>query len=164
MGAVAARLPGAETLRICNRALLHDLPGFHRPAPNEKVKKVDLAILGERQRHLVSVKWSIRADREEQFLSDFEAYARLESAGRNFSYTLITNEFDAARLKAACERRRQNGLLFSHVVHVNHQGVLAAYAGSSRGAVSQIRAYVETGRLMDMATWLNSILDPGFGG
>jgi len=44
--------------------------------------------------------------REEQFGVDFEAYARLEEAGQNFEYVLVTNEFDAARLSAACERRR----------------------------------------------------------
>jgi hypothetical protein len=132
IAAVVSRLTGAASLQIRNRAVLHDLPGFHAAAPNEKIKKVDLAILGEGQRTLVSAKWSIRADREEQFLSDFEAYARLESAGQNFAYTLITNEFDGARLKAACERRRQNGLLFTQVVHLNPLGVLAAYGDSGQ--------------------------------
>jgi hypothetical protein len=120
--------------------------------------KVDLAIIGSRQRNLISAKWSIRADREEQFLSDFEAYARLESAGQNFSYTLITNEFDASRLKAACARRRQNALRFTHVVHINPQGMLAAYGESGGGAAKQIRTHVETGRLMDLATWLEIII------
>jgi hypothetical protein len=158
IAAVVSRLSGAASLKIRNRAILHELPGFHVPAPNEKIEKVDLAILGERQRNLVSAKWSIRADREEQFLSDFEAYARLESAGQNFSYTLITNEFDAARIKAACERRRQNGLLFSHVVHINPLAVLAAYGESGRGAAREIRTHVETGRLTDLATWLETVI------
>lgn len=157
IAAIVTRLSGAESLTVRNRVLLHDLPGFHAPTPSEKSKKVDLAILSGGQRNLVSVKWSIRADREEQFSSDFEAYARLESAGQNFSYTLITNEFDAARLKAACERRRQNGLLFSHVVHISPQGVLAAYGESGRGAARQIRNPIESGRLMDLATWLEEL-------
>ena len=161
IAAVVSRLTGAASLQIRNRAVLHDLPGFHAPAPNEKIKKVDLAILGEGQRTLVSAKWSIRADREEQFLSDFEAYARLESAGQNFAYTLITNEFDAARLKAACERRRQNGLLFTHVVHLNPLGVLAAYGESGRGAARQIRTHIDTGRLMDLTTWLEIVVASG---
>lgn len=159
IAAVISRLTAANPLMIRNRALLHDLPGFHAPAPNEKSKKVDLAILGNSQRTLVSAKWSIRADREEQFLSDFEAYARLESAGQNFSYTLITNEFDAARLKAACERRRQNALLFTHVVHINPEGVLAAYGSSGRGAANDIRAHVQSGRLTDLTTWLGIVVE-----
>ncbi|WP_295386504.1 hypothetical protein [uncultured Thiodictyon sp.] len=158
IAAVVSRLTDTTRHEIRNRAVLHELPGFHAPAPNEKIKKVDLAIIGPRQRNLISAKWSIRADREEQFLSDFEAYARLESAGQNFSYTLITNEFDAARLKAACERRRQNALLFTHVVHINPKGMLAAYGESGRGAAKQIRTHVETGRLMDLATWLEAVV------
>ncbi len=75
--------------------------------------KSDLALLVGRSRTLVTAKWSIRADREEQFMSDFQAYERLEAAGQDFGYVLITNEFDAARLRAACERRRQNAPLFT---------------------------------------------------
>lgn len=127
-----------------------------RPSPpGEKAKRVDLALISANQRHLVSAKWSVRADREEQFQSDFEAYARLEAAGQDFAYTLITNEFDAARLRAACERRRQNALLFTHVVHINPAGVLAAYGDGSRGASRAVREYVNNGRLISFGSWLD---------
>jgi len=118
IAAVIRHLPFSNKLDVRNRSLLHDLPGFYTSSPNEKAKRVDLAMISGSHRTLISVKWSIRADREEQFQSDFETYARLESLGRDFTYTLITNEFDAARLKAACERRRQNAPLFTHVVHI----------------------------------------------
>ena len=154
IAAIIRRLPSSEKLNVHNRSLLHDLPGFHAPPPNEKAKRVDLVLIGGSQRTLVSAKWSIRADREEQFQSDFEAYARLESAGQDFGYTLVTNEFDAARLKAACERRRQNAPLFTHVVHISPEGVLAAYGDHDRGSASVIRAHVESGRLMSLASWL----------
>lgn len=154
VAAVVRRLRFSNTFEIRNRSLLHDLPGFHPPSPNEKPKRVDLALLRGNQRILVSAKWSIRADREEQFHSDFEAYARLESAGRDFHYTLITNEFDAARLKAACERRRQNAPLFTHVVHINPTAVLAAYGDADRGSADMVRAHVNSGRLMSLQSWL----------
>ena len=32
---------------------------------------------------LITAKWSIRADREEQFVSDFTSYVRLERAGQS---------------------------------------------------------------------------------
>ena len=155
--AVIARLPFSGKIEIRNRSLLHDLPGFHPPPSNEKAKRVDLALIQQNQRTLVSAKWSIRADREEQFQSDFEAYARLESAGQDFAYTLITNEFDAARLKATCERRRQNAPLFTHVVHINPEGVLAAYSNVSRGSANAVRAHVDSGRLMNLQTWLEAL-------
>ena len=76
IASVVRRLPVTNGMDVRNRALLHDLPGFHPPPPNEKAKRVDLALIAADQRTLVSAKWSIRADREEQFRSDFEAYAR----------------------------------------------------------------------------------------
>ena len=154
LSAVVRRLPFSSGFEIRNRSLLHDLPGFHAPSPNEKPKRVDFALISGNERILVSAKWSIRADREEQFHSDFETYARLESAGRDFAYTLITNEFDAARLKAACERRRQNAPLFTHVVHINPAGVLAAYGNPERGSSNVIRSHVDNGRLMSLQSWL----------
>jgi hypothetical protein len=155
IAAVCRQLPFSDRLEIRNRAPLHELPGFHTPSPNEKAKKVDLAIISKNHRTLVSAKWSVRADREEQFQSDFETYARLESAGHDFSYTLITNEFDAARLKAACERRRQNAPLFTHVVHINPAAVLAAYGETDRGSSNLVRAHVDSGRLMSLRSWLD---------
>lgn len=157
LAAVVHRIPSCGHLETHNRLLLHTLPGFHAPPPSEKVKRVDLALIGESRRILVSAKWSVRADREEQFRSDFEAYARLESSGRDFEYTLITNEFDAARLKAACEGRRQNALLFTRVVHINPEAVLAAYGNSDRGSANVVRGYVNDGRLMSLQAWLESL-------
>jgi hypothetical protein len=154
IAAVVRRLSFSNRFDIRNRALLHDLPGFYLPSPNEKAKRVDLAIVSNSHRTLVSAKWSIRADREEQFQSDFETYARLESAGHDFAYTLVTNEFDAARLKAACERRRQNAPLFTHVVHINPVAVLATYGETDRGSSSLVRAHVDSGRLMSLQSWL----------
>jgi hypothetical protein len=156
MAAVLHRLRFRKSIRVLTRVILHDLPGFHPAPPTEKVKKVDLALIAGQARTLVTAKWSIRADREEQFMSDFQAYERLESAGRDFGYVLITNEFDAARLRAACERRRQNAPLFTHVVHINPAALNVVYGeGSSEGA-SALRAHIASGRLMSLQGWLES--------
>ena len=158
LAVIIQRIPGASKLKVSLRPLLHTLPGFRPPPRNEKPRKVDLAIIGpKRRRVLASVKWSIRADREEQFGTDFEAYARLEDAGRDFAYVLVTNEFDAARLTAACERRRQNANLFTSVVHVNSQGPLAAYGSELRGSAIRLAEHIESGRLMSLETWLRNL-------
>jgi hypothetical protein len=120
---------------------------------------VDLAVIGPGDRRiLVSAKWSVRADREEQFGVDFEAYARLEDLGRDFDFVLVTNEFDAARLVAACERRSQNANLFSAVVHVNPQGVLAAYGREARASAKRLVDLVNGGRLSSLQQWLETIV------
>jgi hypothetical protein len=157
IAAIVGQLAGSN-VEIRSRCLLHELPGFHAPPPTEKAKRVDLALLRGSRRNLVSAKWSIRADREEQFHSDFEAYARLEAGGQDFAYTLITNEFDAARLRAACERRRQNALLFTDVVHVNPEAVLATYGRSARGSARSVQDLISSGRLMSLETWLEQLL------
>jgi len=67
---------------------------------------------------------------------------------------LITNEFDAARLKAACERRRQNAPLFTRVVHISPEAVLAAYGEAGRGSAGAVRAHVKSERLISLQAWL----------
>lgn len=153
------RLPGASKLKVSPRPLLHSLPGFRPPPGAEKPRKVDLAVIGPgKRRVLISAKWSVRADREEQFGVDFEAYARLEDAGRDFDFVLVTNEFDAARLVAACERRRQNAALFTSVVHVNPVGPLAAYGLERRRSAKKVAEHAESGRLMSLERWFAALI------
>ena len=159
LAAVITRLPGASSLAVHPRPLLHSLPGFRPPPGTEKPRKVDLAVVGPGPRRvLVSAKWSVRADREEQFGVDFEAYARLEDAGRDFDFVLVTNEFDAARLSAACERRRQNASLFASVVHVNPAGVFAAYGAERRRSAAKIDEHLANGRLISLDQWLTQLV------
>jgi hypothetical protein len=159
LAALLQRVPGASALQVAARPLLHSLPGFRPPPGVEKPRKVDLTILAQGQRRiLVSAKWSIRADREEQFGVDFDAYARLEDAGRDFDFVLVTNEFDAARLTAACDRRRANAALFTAVVHVNPQGPLAAYGPDLRRSAKRLGEHVESGRLTSLEAWLSSLV------
>lgn len=159
LAALIQRIPGASGLNVAARPLLHSLPGFRQPPGVEKPRRVDLGVTGAGQRRiLITAKWSIRADREEQFGVDFDAYSRLEDAGRDFEFLLITNEFDAARLSAACNRRRPNAALFSAVVHVNPRGPLAAYGSNLRRSAKHLAEHVESGRLMSLEQWLNSLV------
>ena len=159
LAAIIQRISGGEKLKVMARPLLSDVPGFRLPPRNEKERRVDLAVIGGKAgRTLVSVKWSVRADREEQFGIDWEAYARLEDEGRDFDFVLVTNEFDAARLLAACDRRRPGSFLFQSVVHVNPDGPIAAYGGEGRGAAVRLPELVASGRLTNLETWLTGLL------
>jgi hypothetical protein len=159
LAAILGRLPGGSDLSVTARPLLSAVPGFRPPPRGEKERRVDLAVIAnDARRTLLSVKWSVRADREEQFGIDWEAYARLEDEGRDFDFVLVTNEFDAARLLAACDRRRPGAYLFSSVVHVNPEGPLSAYATERRGAAAQLDELVANGRLVSLEKWLNALL------
>lgn len=156
--ALLRRAAGSASLTVTARPLLHEIEGFRAPPGKEKARRVDLAIVdSKRHRTLVSAKWSIRADREEQFGVDFDTYARLEDAGRDFDFVLITNEFDAARLTAACDRRTQNAALFTAVVHVNPLGARAAYGAQLRGSAVRLAELVESGRLVSLENWLSAL-------
>lgn len=158
-------LPERHDIRV--RPRLHELPGFRPPRAGSKQRQVDLALIDlvSGGRTLVSCKWSVRSDREEQFASDFRDYAELEDAGQDFAYVLITNEFDPARLAAACDMRRQNSPLFSSVVHVNPAGPLAAYAApgvvvrqaNASAGINRAITHINSGRLSSLAAWVNSL-------
>lgn len=156
IAALLARLT-LRDLHVKTRVALHDLKGFHRPAPSEKIRKVDVALVNDTARTFITAKWSIRADREEQFMSDFQTYERLEAAGEDFSYILITNEFDAARLRAACERRRQNAPLFTHVVHINPDAVRTVYSDAQSDGATAIKEHIDKGRLISFERWLSQL-------
>jgi hypothetical protein len=166
LAAILLRLPGQPFApeHVYQRKLLHEIPGFRRPPGQEKARKVDLALARRgRLRVLVSAKWSVRADREEQFGVDFDTYARLEDRGEDFAFALITNEFDAARLVSACDRRAPARPLFDQVVHVNPVGVLAAYSApgapaQARSAAARLPELVSSGRLMSLGSWLESVV------
>jgi hypothetical protein len=163
LAAVLRRIPLiADQYKVLVRPLLHDLPGFHQQRSGDKPRQVDLALVrtSDNYRNLISCKWSVRSDREEQFRTDFESYDRLESAGKGFGYTLITNEFDPARLAAACDNRRGRDLLFTSVVHVNPDGPRAAYSAPvpTRGrGIPRAIEHLHTGRLASMRTWLEKL-------
>jgi hypothetical protein len=143
---------------VRTRVLLGDIPGFNPQGEEEKQKRVDLVLCdtGARRRVLVTAKWSVRADREEQFGTDFEAYARA-NAGPPFDHFLITNEFDAARLKAACTRVVMNAHLFTAVVHVNPAGLLQVYPEPRRHSASALPELLASERLVSLSAWLSAL-------
>lgn len=159
IAAVVSRIPSAWSLSAQTRIPIEEIRGFNATRANEKPKKVDLFVQNEESgfRTLISAKWSVRADREEQFASDFEAYARLEAAGEPFDYTLLTNEFDPARLLAACERRSGGHVLFTKVVHINPDGLRAAYGTVPKRSAEKVLHQIEDGRLISFGAWLGQI-------
>jgi hypothetical protein len=163
VAALLRTVPGiGEEYSVRVRPYLHDLPGFHPPRGREKPRQVDLALIGRSsgKRILVSCKWSVRSDREEQFVTDFRSYTSLEASGEDFEYVLLTNEFDPARLAAACDMRRENARLFTAVVHVNPEGPLAAYGAptvahaAERGGQARMIRHYSDGRLAALGAWL----------
>lgn len=145
-------------LTIHPRKLLGDIPGFNRARRGDKPNKVDLAIIRPNMRTLVTAKWSVRADREKQFATEFGEYVSAESDGRPFEYVFITNEFDPARLMRACEKLAVNAPMFTHVVHINTDALVATYGAANEDSMKRVLGYIGSGRLIGLDRWL-AILD-----
>ena len=156
---ILERLPETAISQLSSRAALHEIPGFYEPPGGEKLRKVDLAFVrgDTKQRALVTVKWSIRADREEQFVSDYRIYTRLERVGQPFDYVLLTNEFDPARLVAAAERQWEGHPLFSDVVHVSTDALRETYGEKLHRSFGKVVEHIDGGRIRSLASWLSEL-------
>jgi hypothetical protein len=154
------------------RTSIAEIPGFYAPGPRDKATKVDLVIehVSWARPALVNVKWSIRADREDQLWDDFKEYVRFDRDQRGFDHYLITNEFDPARLNAVCDRREANNYVFKQVVHINTDGVLAAYGVTpttlderekakqpAESSIDRVHLQVQHGRLVSLSRWLTAL-------
>lgn len=156
LASVIKRAPGSDALDIRTRKLLHELPGFHAPQGREKPNKVDLAVIRRQtgQRTLVTAKWSLRADREKQFSSEFAEYVKAEARRQPFDYVFVTNEFDPARLMRACDAMASNAYMFANVVHISTDAVRATYGSASEESMKRVLGFIDAGRLIDLRKWL----------
>lgn len=157
---VVRRSTGNSPVEVYTRSLLQDLPGFANTKQGEKPNKVDLAIIRPNKRILVTAKWSVRADRERQFVSDYNDYVYAESQSKPWEYVFITNEFDPARLKRACDQLAGNTRMFSHVVHINTDGLSAAYGETPEPTMRQVLDYIKQDRLISLEQWIKRLQNP----
>jgi hypothetical protein len=167
IAAILRRIPSvAAAYEISTRVPLHNIRGFSRGPVKHKQDIVDLVLIRKRdqRRLLITAKWSVRADREKQFDSEYANYASREDFGEDFDYICITNEFDSARLVRACERRSGNQNQFTDVVHVQPEGPALAYrhGGTDREDNSgAMYRYIANGRLSSFEAWVNKLSATG---
>lgn len=159
---VIERTCRSNDIKVFTRRALHDLPGFNRVRAGDKPNKVDVSVVRPSTRTLVTAKWSVRADREKQFVTDFADYVSAESDRQPFEYVFVTNEFDPARLMRACEQLAGNALMFKYVVHISTDAVMATYGKSTDGqteaaSMRRVLQHIDNGRLISLEQWLNSI-------
>lgn len=156
---VSRALPG-QPIEVHTRRLLQEIPGFSRArtGKGEKPNKVDVAIIRPGMRTLVTAKWSVRADREKQFTTDFSDYIGAESDRQPFEYVFVTNEFDPARLARAAEQLAGNAFMFNHVVHINTDALMATYEGAEEDStMHRVVELISRGRILSLSQWLEHL-------
>jgi hypothetical protein len=158
--AVVRKFDEAGALDVRARCLLASIPGFANTRTGDKPLKVDLSIVraADQHRTIVTAKWSIRADRERQFASEYADYVRAKSDIRPFDYVLLTNEFDPARLLRACEFSSGNAPMFSRVVHINPVALRTAYGEQPEPTMRRVIEFIDSGRLIGVDECLAQLL------
>lgn len=162
---IIRRSCGIPKESVLVRCLLNEIPGFNRARQGDKENKVDVAVVRPKMRTIVTAKWSVRADREKQFPTEYDEYIKAESDNKKFEYVFVTNEFDPARLLHASEKRHGNSLMFDHVVHINTNAVRAAYRDptprnlTAKKSWARVISHIENGRILSLEHWLSRLVD-----
>jgi hypothetical protein len=160
---IVRRACGGSEGSVLTRKSLYDIPGFNRARHGMKENKVDLAIVRPTMRTIVTAKWSVRADREKQFVTEYDEYINAEAEGKKFHYVFVTNEFDPARLMRACDNLHRNSPMFDSVVHINTDAVRATYGNVVKGGGAKVASWervldhIENGRLISLGDWLSQL-------
>jgi hypothetical protein len=171
LAAVLRRLDGGAPPIVETQKLIHEIEGFREQREGEKRAKVDLWLRSTTgRRTLVTAKWSVRADREKQLADDYRIYVDCNNSSDTFDYVFVTNEFDAARLVAACDRTEMNRQILDVVVHVSPEALMAAYgispgdakpnetgekeSAEERRAAARLPELMASGRLISLGDWL----------
>jgi hypothetical protein len=159
IAAIVSRAVKPGSLDVSARRLLQTVPGFSNEKKGEKPNKVDVVILRHEAgtRTLVTAKWSIRADREKQFQTEFASYVGAKSDIKAFDYVLVTNEFDPARLVRACESMAANATMFTSVVHISVDALRATYGSTPEDSMKRVIEYIDSGRLISFGAWLAAL-------
>lgn len=159
LAATIQRLPEARSLDVRARRPLQDVPGFGRTRKGDKPNKVDVAVVNRdtQDRTLITAKWSVRADRERQFRTDYQDYDAAETDNKPFNYVLVTNEFDPARLVRACDYLYHNAPMFTRVVHISTEALRETYGISPQRSAATLLQRIDEGRLIGLGDWLSTI-------
>lgn len=154
-----SRVPPA---RVKLRTSVSKLPGFRMlpqpPAGQKKTREPepDLAIVEEKLTHLiVTAKWSMRQDRQQQFAHEFRDFQSNKRQDLELTYSLITNEFDLARLQNVADATPTNsgGYVFHNIYHTN----LDLLGEVHNGKLKRVGHYIGIGRIRSLSDFLHEM-------
>lgn len=149
---------------IALRTPVSRLPGFRRaPAPRPGSRRLreprpDIAFHERRITHVITTaKWSIRQDRETQFQSEYTAYQRNRTQLTELRFSLITNEFDVARLDNIADAipGGAGGYIFHQIYHINPQ--LLVHTHGDR--IGRVEHWIGAGRIKSLGDFLLDMRD-----
>jgi hypothetical protein len=134
------------------RQKIDKLPGFGSVHARDRVESPDIAFVSDgRTDFLMSVKWSIRQDRQKQWSEELDCYADLLSQEEP-KFLLVTNEYDPGRLINAFALKDRESLPLDTIYHVNLE--LLELALSDHPTYPAVKTMIETQRLKSLSDLL----------
>lgn len=157
---VAGKVSGVTSEHIRLRKKANTLPGFAAEHKRERIESPDIALVsGSKTDSLISVKWSIRHDRQKQWADELDCYVELMSQDPPPKFQLITNEFDPGRIVNAFSLDRGK-LKLDTIYHVNLE--LLQLALNDHPTWVSVKPLIDNGRLKSLAQWFDE-LKAGYG-
>lgn len=150
---------GVPESKVALRQSVSQLPGFRKlpPAPKGQKRphqpKPDLALVEGGITHVITTaKWSIRQDRQRQFASEFDAYQKSKIQSTELRFSLITNEFDIARLSNDADAipTGVGGYIFHNIYHINLEMLEATHGGK----LGRVGGHIATGKIRSLSDFL----------
>ncbi|MFL9827876.1 hypothetical protein [Rhodoplanes sp. SY1] len=147
---------------VATRTPVSKLPGFLREEPTEEGGKKpheprpDIAIVDDNITHVITTaKWSIRQDRQTQFQAEYQSFQTKKRQPTELRYSLITNEFDIARLRNVFDAipGGKGGYIFHDVYHISVDLLRQAHGA----AFSELQPYVKIGKLKSLSDYLREM-------
>jgi hypothetical protein len=152
---LATKVSEAPKEVICLRQKANTLPGFGAKHKRERIESPDLAFVGENTTDLlISVKWSIRQDRQKQWADELDCYIDLMSQMTAPKFLLITNEYDPGRILNAFSLDRQT-MKLGCIYHISLD--MLEVALNDHPTWSDVKTMIDAGRLKSLAQWLEEL-------
>jgi hypothetical protein len=152
---LANKVSGVTQEHIRLRKKANTLPGFAAEHKRERIESPDIAFVsGDKTDALVSVKWSIRHDRQKQWADELDCYVELISQVDAPTFLLITNEFDPGRIVNAFSLDRGK-LKLDTIYHVSLE--LLELALNDHPTWDAVKALIDAGRLKSLRDFFEEL-------
>ena len=104
---------------------------------------------------LLTVKWSLRHDRQKQLSDELDCYVQLLSQDGFPEYVLVTNEYDPGRLKNS-SHLSSRGKTVDVIYHIN-PALLVEVLSDVPSSAAEVQELIDTGRLRSLEAFLTDL-------
>jgi hypothetical protein len=152
---LANKVSGVPQGRIKLRSKVNALPGFAAEHKRDRIESPDMAFVTDDHTDLlVSVKWSVRQDRQKQWADELDCYVEMMSQEPPPKFLLVTNEYDPGRILNAFGLDRGK-LKLDTIYHVSLE--MLEVALNDHPTWPAVRAMIDASRLRSLEQFFDEL-------